>query len=177
MAHLNEYLASLDTDITGHEAMLEAFQSAVDTRKKGIVGTHVRRRGSRTLGSPSWYNPHTKHGCQDQIPVAHHTSTRDKPHHPSTVTKLLSFGYDVMWDRVASLRKRAFIGQWHFDRERDRDIQNWVKTEWCRILGYPPKVCRLLNNWYSFHFLTMEDTARIVKIPWARGIFFLSLHT
>ena len=43
MAHLNEYLASLDADITGHEAMIEAFQSAVGARKEGTVGTHARR--------------------------------------------------------------------------------------------------------------------------------------
>ena len=49
MAHLNEYLASLDADITGQEAVLETFQSAVDVRKEGTAGTHARRQGSSTL--------------------------------------------------------------------------------------------------------------------------------
>jgi len=45
---------------------------------------------------------------------------------PSSETKLLSFDYDVKWDRVTSLQKRELVKIWLFVDFPKQDMQEWV---------------------------------------------------
>lgn len=55
-------------------------------------------------------------------------------------------------------------------------MRNWLGTKWKSLLGYISTIVRLIKNWYSFHFLSMEDFETIRSIPWVHGKNFLALH-
>lgn len=68
---------------------------------------HVRQAASmRCYGNQTFRNSTDVRRTRKQ--------TCDKAINPSPETKLLSFGYDVMWDTVTSLQKRVLVGRWFF---------------------------------------------------------------
>lgn len=84
-------------------------------------------------------------------------------------TKLLSFGNDVLWDKVISLQNRALVGRWHSFETKDLDMVGCVTAQWTSFLGYTPKLSKLINHWFSFHFLQWEDAECILSWPWVFG--------
>lgn len=95
---------------------------------------------------------------------------------PNTTTKLLSFSYGIMWDCVISIQKRAPEGHWIFMEGSNMDIQEWVRLNWSLTLGYTLKVKDLMNSWFSFQFLHLDDVEKIFKRPWVNGRRYLQLH-
>lgn len=80
-----------------------------------------------------------------------------------------------MWDFISSLQKHTLVRRWYFDKTKNRHV-GVVRLQWTWILDYPPKFCHLMNDWYKFHFMSQEDSTRILATPWVRGCSFLSLH-
>ena len=79
----------------------------------------------------------------------------------ATENKPLSFGHDILWGNVVSLQNQDLDGRWVFSSVRDMDMADWISTRWSPILGHTLKVSKLMNSWYSFHFLHRDDSNRI----------------
>lgn len=65
---------------------------------------------------------------------------------------------------------------WIFAELSGQDMQNWSRQGWTPLLGYVSKINILMNAWFWIHFLQLEDTENIFRIPWVRGKQFLQLH-
>lgn len=172
IAHLADYIATLDIDVSSHEVFIHAttivehahlpnhltkpHPSHVDLLVCPSNGAYFA--GGKLVG----YGNHKQQSHQDD-PWSRQWICA-KPINPDSKTKLLSFGYDVMSYRVVSLHKRALVGRWYFSDLQYKHVivgsikmiaYHGVQSKWSPIMS-----C-LMNDWYNFHLLHQEDLDKI----------------
>ena len=69
--------------------------------------------------------------------------------------------YDDLCIRVVSLQRRAIVCRWVFPDCEDFDSASWVNKKWKSIIGYSPIVSKLLNGWFSVHFMNEKDVHKV----------------
>lgn len=83
-------------------------------------------------------------------------------------------GIDIYWDNVVKMKHMVLVGHWEHIRMSSGQMKEWVQKCWFCIVGNRLKVSMLLNSWFGFHFMTVEDADRIGSILCERqGIFML----
>lgn len=58
----------------------------------------------------------------------------------------------------------------------DNHMRKWLGSKWNSLLGYIPQIVKLMKDWYSFHFMSVEDLEIILTLPLVHGKGFLTLH-
>lgn len=94
---------------------------------------------------------------------------------PAKGVKEAVFEIDDLWSRVESLQKRALIGRWIFAEKTRTDMEEWVKEFWSPMVGYNPKFGRMMNGWFSVHFMHEDDCKKVMARAWVRGHSFMKL--
>lgn len=105
-------------------------------RGEGTTISHARRPTVDPINFPD--GRHATLASHEARHVGGDKRGRHK-HHAikiTTLTPFLSFGHDVLIDRVISLQKRALVGKWHFVELGEGEMRNWVETKWKLLLGY-----------------------------------------
>lgn len=103
-------------------------------------------------------------------------SGKQRPTKTSYPPSAVHLDSSFLLDRIVSLQKHALVGRWHFPSMEDGQFRIWIGDNWNALLGYIPKIVRLMNNWYSFHFLKEQDLEIIFSLPWVHDKSFLALH-
>lgn len=85
-------------------------------------------------------------------------------------------GIDIYWDNVVKMKHKVLVGHWEHIRMSSGQMKEWVQKCWFCIVGNRPKVSMLLNSWFGFHFMTVEDADRIGSISCVKGRGFLCLQ-
>ena len=88
----------------------------------------------------------------------------------------MSFGADVLWERLESLTKRGVVDRWKFPQYNRYDLMTWLMGQWELRLGYKPVISKLEKGWYCFHLLKEEDVSKVMANSWVNGRSFLTLH-
>lgn len=55
-------------------------------------------------------------------------------------------------------------------------MRGWVDVHWASIISYKPMINILMNEWFSFHFLHLEDVDLIQGLPWVCDRSYWSLQ-
>ena len=54
-------------------------------------------------------------------------------------------------------------------------LLDWMVSNWKLLLGYCPKLNILMNNWFCFQFLGVEDLEKMYSKNWIIGKISLML--
>lgn len=158
MAGLDTFLATLGVDSSTHDALIKATLDAEGVARGQLdPSLYVSRGGvvDLTYGIHAIAAVDANHDTPTELPhCAKPSHYQVKPFKPAAEDRLLSFSYDIMWDRAVSLQSRALMGKWYFDRGCFRDMVSWVAEVWTTLLGYPLKVRKLMYGWFSIHFIS-----------------------
>lgn len=100
----------------------------------------------------------------------------NRPVKASPLPNAINLDGPLLLDRISSLQKRALVGRWHFPSMEETQFRNWIMARWTPLLVYSPSIVRLMNDWFSFHFLREQDLEIIFSKPWVRDRNFLALY-
>lgn len=103
-------------------------------------------------------------------------ATGAKPFKPAAECGILSFGSDLLWEKVAGLTRQAIVGRWKFEQYSSVNLMEWLLKVWADLLGYSPSVSKLDKGWYCFHLQKDEDAGIILSRTWVNGRSFLVVH-
>lgn len=78
----------------------------------------------------------------------------------------MTVGRNVNMDMVEGLVVRFLIFHLEYISLSHIEFLEWIHAQWKPLVGYCPKLIILVNGWYCFHFLSVEDSAFILTTTW-----------